>query len=119
MNKVKQLESLLVIVLGLAVTSWFTKKGYLLGGAIIIGMAGLLVPVVAGGIHWCWTKLSQVLGWLSGKILLTLVYTLVLIPLSMLARLSGKLTMHTGPGSGSLFKERNHRYTKEDLENLW
>jgi len=119
MNKEKKLETLLVIVLGLAVACWITKKDFLLALAVIIGIAGLLVPAVAYGIHWCWTRLSEGLGWVSGKILLATVYVLILIPLSVLAKRFGKLTMNGGTGSGSRFKERNHRYQKEDLENLW
>src|SRR5882762_7367482 len=107
-SKAKQLETLLVIVLALVIAGRFTNNRYLPSVAIVLGVAGLLVPPVALGIHWCWSMLSQGLGWLSAKGLLSIAYILVLIPLSVLARRLGKLGMNTRAGGHSCFKERNH-----------
>ena len=109
----------MVIVLALVIAGRLTNNRYLASVAIVLGIAGLLAQPVALGIHWCWTMLSQALGWLSARVLLSIAYILVLIPLSVLARQLGKLGMNTGAGNQSCFKERNHRYVKEDLENLW
>jgi hypothetical protein len=113
------METILVIVLGLIVVYWFKRAGGLLLAAILIGLAGLLVPVAAQGIHWAWTGLSKLLGAVTGKILLTLVYVLVLMPLSFLARRMGKISMKTRPGGNTYFVARNHTYTKEDIQHPW
>ncbi len=59
------------------------------------------------------------MGAVTGRVLLTLVYVLVLLPLSVLARWKGKLSIGKDPGGVTHFKERNHTYTKEDIIHPW
>jgi hypothetical protein len=120
MDKTKQTETLLVIVLGLVVIYWFKRANGYLMAAILVGGIGLLVPLAGQAIHWGWMKLAFILGEISGRVLLTLVYVLVLLPLAFFARLSGKAAMRRKPaGVKSYFKERDHTYVKEDLTQLW
>ena len=119
MDKTKQLETALVIVLGLVVIYWFKRHNALLAAAIVVGVSALLVPAAAQGIHWCWMQLSRIMGAVSGRVLLTLVYVLVLLPMAMVARWSGKGNLRMKGGGPDYFKSRNHLYVKEDLEHPW
>ena len=119
MHKEKKWETVLAIVIGLVALYWVRRAGVFLLCAFVIGTAALLAPAFAQGIHWFWTKLSGILGGISGKILLTVVYIFVLIPLSVAARLSGKLAIRRKPGGKTYFTERNHTYTKEDILHPW
>jgi hypothetical protein len=119
MDKAKRFETVLVIVLGLIVIYWFKKYNVLLLSAIFIGMAALLVPAVATGIQWFWMKLSGLMGAVSGRVILTVIYLLVLLPLAFLAKLFGKSSFRLKPGGDTYFKDRNHTYTKEDIMNPW
>src|ERR1700731_2165787 len=71
MDRSKQSETLLAIMFGLIVLYWFKRWDGLLAAAALTGFAGLLVPVVGQGAHWGWTRLSLLLGKLSGSVLLT------------------------------------------------
>jgi hypothetical protein len=119
MDKTKRLETVLVIVLGLVAIYWFKKHNALLVAAIVIGVSALLVPAAAQGIHWCWMQLSRIMGAVSGRVLLTVVYVLVLLPMAVVARWSGKGNLRMKAGGDSYFKERNHTYTKEDIIHPW
>jgi len=119
MDTTKRFETVLVIVLGLVTVYWFKRYNVLLLSAIFLGIAALLVPVVATGIHWCWMKLSDVMGALSGRIMLSVIYVLVLLPLAFLARWFGKSSFRLKAGGTTYFKDRNHTYTKEDMMNPW
>ena len=119
MDKTKRFETVLVIVLFLAVLYWFKRRDALLMAAIAVGVLSLLAPPVATGIHWCWMKLADVLGSVSSRIVLTVLYLLVLLPLALLARLFGKTAIRLTTGDGSYYKDRNHTYTKEDLMHPW
>ena len=119
MENTKQTESLLVIVLGLIVLYWVKRWNGLLIAAFLIGILSLLVPAVARIIHWSWDKLAQLLGAVSGKVLLTLTYVLLLLPLALLARCMGKMTVKMKPGGRTYFEERDHVYGKEDLIHPW
>ena len=119
MDRSKQWETLVVILSGLIVLYWFKRHDGLLIAAAGIGIVSLLVPAVAGAIHRGWMGLSLVLGEISGKVLLTIVYLFILVPLSLFARRTGKLGLRMKPGGDSYFKSRNHTYRKEDLIEPW
>ena len=119
MDKSKQWETILVIVLGLVVVYWFKRWNGWLVAALAIGGLSLLIPAVAGGIFRGWDRLSKLMGELSGKLLLTVVYILVLLPLSLLAKWTGRSVIRRKPGGITYFTERNHRYQKEDLTQPW
>ena len=54
------------------------------------------------------------------KVLLTVVYIVVLLPLSFLSRVFGKKNgIRLKPGVNSYFVDRNFTYTKESMENVW
>ena len=65
MNRQKHLETILVLVLALGVIYWFTNiknpvaGKYLLLAALILGVIGVFIPVVADKIHWAWMKLAH------------------------------------------------------------
>ncbi|HEY4149592.1 MAG TPA: SxtJ family membrane protein [Chitinophagaceae bacterium] len=119
MDKTKPSETLLVIVTGLIVIYLVKRSVVFLDIAVIVSLLGLLAPVTALWLHRAWMGLAKLLGAVSEKIVLTLIYILILIPVSALAKLSGKFRLDKNPEKDSYFKERNHRYTKDDLENLW
>src|SRR5258708_26757557 len=119
MDKAKKTETLLVIVLGCIVVYQLKHYSFLLVAALVIGLAGLLVPAVRDGIHWGWTKLSEGLGWVSGKVLLSAIYFLILVPLAFFARRRGEIGLRRKPGGGSYFKDRNHTYQRGELVNPW
>jgi hypothetical protein len=119
MDRSKQWETLVAILSGLIILYWFKHYNGLLIAAALTGTLSLLVPAIGGGIHWGWTKLADVLGWVSGKAVLTVVYLFILLPLALFARLTGKLTLRLKPGGDSYFKSRDHTYTKDDLTHPW
>jgi hypothetical protein len=119
MQKDKSLETILVIMLGLMAAYWIRRAGAFLAAAALLGVAALLMPAVAQVVHRAWMGLSRALGMVSGTVLLTLVYVLILLPLSFFSRLSGKTSLRLKKGGSSYFRDRAHTYTKEDLINPW
>lgn len=119
MDRSKQSETLVALMLGLIVLYWFKRWNGLLVAAVVTGVTGLLVPAVGQAIHWGWSRLSLLLGEVSGKVLLTVVYFFILAPISWLARRRGKLHLKMRAGGDSYFTERNHTYDKKDLLHPW
>ncbi len=69
-----------------------------------------------------WFGLSHVLGFFMSKVLLSIIYTLILMPVAMVRRIMGKDSMRlknykSKAEQGSAFVVREHTFTKEDLEN--
>jgi hypothetical protein len=119
MDKSKQMETLAVLELGLIILYLIKRWEGLLVAALVIGIASLMAPPVARVVHWSWSRLTLLIGEVSGRILLTLVYLLVLLPLALMARLTRRPVIRRKPGGDTYFKERNHRYEKEDLLHPW
>ena len=113
-------KTILVIVSGLLVIALIFKVNWLITVAMAIGVVSVFIPVAAKGIEWFWLKLAFALGWVNSRILLSLVYFLFLLPIAWLSRLFTKdpLALRKQKTS-TLFIERNHLYTKKDLENIW
>jgi Saxitoxin biosynthesis operon protein SxtJ len=118
-QRYKELETILTLVLAFGVFYWKYKKPWLLLIAFIIGLIGLLIPVVAKAIHWLWMKLAEGMGFVTSKVILTLIFIIIVIPLGWISKKMGKSSVKIKQGGASYFKERNHTYTKEDLENMW
>ncbi|OQP57249.1 hypothetical protein A3860_11880 [Niastella vici] len=119
MPRNKVLETILVLVLALVVFYRITNNRYLFGLAIAVGAIGLFIPALAEKIHLVWMKLAEGLGAVTSKIILTIIFFVILVPISFLFKAFGKNAVQKKAGSNSYFKERNFTYTRESLENVW
>jgi len=121
MNKERKrsIESLVAITLLLLILGRLQRSWDFVIAAVAVFGVGLLWQAGARLLDKGWRKLAEGLGFLSSRVLLTIVYCVFLLPLSLFARHSRKLTIKRKPAGSSNFKDRNHLYSKEDLENLW
>jgi hypothetical protein len=119
MSRVKALETILVLALALGIIYWVTQKPYWLMIAMALAFIGLAIPWLAEKIHLAWMKLAQAMGFVMNRVILTLVYVIFLVPLSLLYKLFRSKKNRIQPGNTSYFKVRNYTYTKESLENPW
>ncbi len=114
-------KNILVIVIGLLCIDYIFKIQYLAFTAFLIGLLSILIPVMAFAIDWLWSKIGFVLGWVNSKILLTLLYFLILLPIALLRKFFGNpvLQLNNPEKLKSLYNNRNHLYKKEDLSDTW
>ncbi len=116
----KSKETVLVITVGFLALYMIFKVRVFLSLALIIGLAGILSSWLSEKIHFFWTRLSLLLGTVSNGILLTLVFFLVLTPVGLFRRLLKKNNMtRIARGQQSNFTDRDHSFTKQDLEKTW
>jgi Saxitoxin biosynthesis operon protein SxtJ len=120
MKMKKETTSLLVIIIGFLVLSFFIKNYWPLIIAAGICLPGFLIPAWASIIHKGWMGLAHILGWVNTRIILFVVYFIILTPIAFFARLAGKLSFKKhNKNSNTLFINREHIYGKTDLENPW
>ena len=120
--KTNGFHSLLVIVTGFLVLAYVFPGGrqYWVAAAMTVGLLGLISSVTRNAVLWIWEKLALVLGWVNSRILLSLVFFIFLVPIGLLFRLfKGDTLSIRRPPSDSLFVQRDHTYTHEDLEHPW
>ncbi len=113
-------KTILVMVLGLLLIAIWKDWVWLSYSAIGIGVATLLSQRLMEWTLKLWFGLAKVLGFINSRILLTVVYVLVLMPLAFLSRMFGSNTVQLKKREeGSYFVTRNHKYEKTDLDNPW
>jgi len=116
----KSKETVLVITVGLIVLFLVFKSRVFVYCALVIGLAGVLSTWLSEKIDWAWGKLSWLLGEISNRVLLTVIYFLVITPVAVIRRMLKRdgLTRFD-PAARSNFVEREHTFQKKDLENTW
>jgi hypothetical protein len=113
-------ETVLVITVGLLVCYVVFKKAGFLYAALGIGVIGVLSFYLSEKIHWAWNKLSLLLGAVSNRVLLGIVFFLVLTPMALIRRMRKKDGMRRfDPGATSNFSRREHVFERGDLEKVW
>ena len=118
-NKEEMRKVQLVIVTGLLFLHFVFKKTSLLNISLLLGLIFLFVPRIGNWIVLLWFKMAEVLGWFNSRILLSMVYFMVVVPVSFFFKLFHKDPLSLKNDPSSLYTERNHTYTSKDLENIW
>lgn len=115
-----KVKAQLVIVTGLVVLYFVFKSPWWLYAAAAVGVLSLAIPVVGDLIVKAWFKLAEVLGNINGKIILSVLFFVFLWPIALLYRLMSKNPLAIKrTAESSFYTERNHQYTKDDLEQTW
>ena len=119
MERNKTYQTILVLILALGAWFWFSRKDYILIIAGALAVIALVIPVLADWIHWVWMKLAEGLGYVMSRVVLTIIFFIILVPLSFISRLFRKSTVQLKKDGDSYYKQRNFTYTKESMEKLW
>ena len=128
MEKQDNTKVILVIVTGLLVISYFLGRGEnpneawvkgLVLVATAIGLIQLISPFLGGLIVKGWYMIGKVLGWINTRILLTLVFYVIVFPISLIYKLTNKNSLQRKKTEGTVFISRDHSYASADLENIW
>lgn len=87
-------------------------------------MAALIVNMILPGFYKpfakVWFMLANFLGTIMSKILLTIVYIVLVLPVGLIIRLLGKDSLKLKQFKkdiSSVFKERNYQFRSSDIEN--
>lgn len=120
MNQVDKIKAQLVIVTGLVVLHFVFKSQYLLYAAAVVGVLCVAVPVAGDFIVKIWYKAAEGLGWVNSRILLSVVFFVFLAPIAFFYRIASKDPLKIKRTDGkSVYTNRDHKYTAQDLENIW
>ena len=94
------------------------REGWLIAAMVVL-VLDMVVPQIYKPVAVIWLGLSDLLGAVVPKILLSVVFFLVVAPIAILRRLAGKdsLKLRAFKASKeSVMVERNHVFTSADLE---
>lgn len=109
----------LVIVLILLIGARFWGKSELILPALGVLLLTMTFPLVFRPLAWVWFGLSRVLAEVVSRILLTLLFGVVVIPVGVIRRLFGADPMRMKSwksGRDSVLARRDHTFSAKDLE---
>lgn len=114
------LEFFLLLVLFFIVISFLIRSGFLLYLALAFGVTGLFLNKISGWIYSGWMKFSRFIAFVVTRIVLSIIFFIVLYPVSMVYRMIKKDPLKLRAGHyQSLFEDRSRIFTQEDLDNMW
>jgi hypothetical protein len=95
------------LLLGLRFGAW-QAAGTFVGFAIVICLVGLVQPRLIRPIYVAWMCAAFPIGWVVSHVLLAAVFYLLITPLGLLMRPSGrdKLKLHYDPSAASYWTRR-------------
>ncbi len=89
---------------------------------VLFLVIGLFIKPLGTLIAQLWLKLSHLLGAIMSRVLISLVFFLVLLPMALLRRACGgkqPVTLARKPAGSSYYTEINKPYTAADLRFPW
>lgn len=106
------------LVLILLIVALFTQQWLFLKLAIVVLLIQMTVPKLFAPWAWFWFGLSKVLGGVMSKIILTIIFLLIVVPVGVIRRWSGKDSLQLkqfGQSTSSVFKIRSSTITSNDI----
>lgn len=71
---------------------WKEKESFQLVFAIgiILFVSGITIPIIIKPVYWIWMIFAIILGWFMTRVILSLLFYMIFIPIGLISRLLGK-----------------------------
>ncbi|MDY6824186.1 MAG: SxtJ family membrane protein [Thermodesulfobacteriota bacterium] len=120
MTRQKATDGGLALVLILLIVAWIRTHNLFVGTAAIGVLLCMVAPRVFTPFAMLWFGLSHGMGMVMSRVVLTVVYCLVVVPVGLLRRLAGADPMmlkRWKKQDGSVFVDRGHTFSRSDIEH--
>jgi hypothetical protein len=87
--------------------------------ALVIGIVGIISPFLSSKITYGWMKLTLILSYIVPNILLSIVFFLVLFPMSLLSKIFKKDTLLLSNKYDTYYSNSNRTVEKSSFEKSW
>lgn len=117
-SRKEHVDSGLALLLITLILGWWFNPGVILRIAIAEIIVILVAPVILYPFTFFWLNVSELLGRVMSRILLTLIFMVFVFPVALIRKAMGKDTLmlkRFKKDDHSVFTERNHSYTKSDF----
>lgn len=86
--------------------------------AVALLLMNMIWPKIYTPVAIIWLGFSAVLGTFMAKVVMTLIFVIIVTPIAVLRRILGGDSLQLKnwkAGRGSVFTEKNHKYSTEDI----
>lgn len=108
-----------MVLILLLIAIWGGKRQF-----VIIAAVALVINMIRPGIYRpvakLWLGFSHLLGTMMSKVILSIIFVVLVIPVGCFRRLMGKDALRLKEwkkGNNSVFKIREHKFTPDDIIN--
>jgi len=118
-NKDQARDTGMAMVLVCLLIAIVGRKQQFTGIAAVLLVINMVWPMLYKPVAWLWLGLAHLLGTAVSKILLTIIFFTLVTPFGLIRRLTGSDSLKLKiwkKDSASVFKIREHSYTKEDIQ---
>ncbi len=120
MAREKDLETGLVLITALVIIYLVKHWLPLLVAGLIIGVTAVFLKKPASWITWLWYRIVELLGKIVPKMVLSIVFLTVLLPLSFFFRMSGGDRLRLKhKARDTMWIRRDVTFSKDDLVKPW
>lgn len=98
---------------------YFSRNYHLISLAIILLIVNMIVPNVFQPLAKIWLGISQVLGTIMSKFILTIIFFIVVTPVGLIRKVFGTDTLNLKKwkkDANSVFTIRDHLFRPEDID---
>jgi len=117
-NRDQSRDTGMAMVLIMLLVFLYTRKPGYITAAILLHVINMTVPVVFKPVAVVWLGVSHLIGMVVSKIILSVVFFLVVVPVAALRNMMGKDALRLRGFKSqkqSVMVVRNHRFTADDL----
>lgn len=110
----------MAMVLICLLIAFFGRKQQLFAVAILLLLVNMIWPKIYKPVAKIWLGLSRLLGTIVSKVVLSVIFFGLVMPVGLLRRLLGKDSMQVKKwkkGRDSVFIARDHEFTSEDISH--
>lgn len=118
-NKDQARDTGMAMVLVCLLIAVIGQKRHFTGIAIGLLVLNMVWPMIFKHVARLWLGLSHLLGTVVSKLVLTVIFFVLVTPIGFIRRLAGADSLKLKfwkKGSASVFRIREHTYTKEDIQ---
>lgn len=119
MKKDTSKSTMLIISMGCLILYLLFLWQWAVFVSLLVGVIGITSNFLSKKIEWGWMMLAKVMGYVVPNILLSIVFYLVLFPLSLLSRLFRKDPLMLSNKHKTYFIDIGKEMNKESFEKIW
>jgi hypothetical protein len=112
-------NTIVVLMTALVILFLIYNQRIFLSAAVSLAFLCIFFPRATAFIHQLWMKFGSITGSVTNKVLLTLIFFLILLPFSFLAKSFKKISILLQRREKTYYQERNYEFDRHDLEKMW
>ena len=118
-TKAQAKDTSFAFILIFTILTLYKKEFHFVYPAVLFCLVSMTFPQIFKPLAFLWFGLAEVMGTVMSKIILSIVFFLIITPLTFIIKMMGVDSMRIKSwhnGKETAFIDRNHQFTKADIE---